>query len=211
MGAVKEYLRECFTIPFYLCLFLGGMVMACTGCFSPFYIFFYRDTLNLSLDDIGKLMGWGYLFQAVVCLPVGWVCDRIHPIPMSLLGLVYIVISHVWAYFFAQDWNSLFIVSLVSLPGPICFGIGMSTMTMTLLPKAKYAQFTSAAGIITAIGLIVGNYLCGMFFDQFKVYRLVYPGTAALAALAIVPFIFVYYGWKKHGGPDHYTPPETSL
>jgi MFS family permease len=204
--SVVLYFRECFTIPLYLNFFLMNMFMTMTTCMMSFYIFFFKDTLGMSMAQIGNLIGWIYLVTAICSIPMGFICDKVHAVRLVPLAIFFTCLGHLACWLFVYDVWTLYLVGLLSVPAGAAWGVSSITSGVMLLPKEKYGQFISAMGMLGAIGTIAGNLIAGAVFDSMGSYRLIYAWYTGFEALALVSAVLVYYGWKKHGGKQGYVP-----
>lgn len=203
------YFRECLSIPIYRNYFIANiLVISATTCSGPFSVLFSRDTLGISMDDMGKIFAWGAAASALAYFPVGWLCDKFSPVRVVIISLVGQVIGAVCTYYLVTNRTSFLICCLVfSIPG-IGWGLGSMASTMLLFPKEKFGQFSSGLNVFGCGALILGNYLVGQFMDWVHSdYRMIFVWSGLLLTLAIYPMLLVYRGWKHHGGPDHYVAP----
>jgi hypothetical protein len=76
-----------------------------------------------------------------------------------------------------------------------------------ILPSARFGQFASAASLVTAMMLVLANYLVGLFIDRLGTYWVIYWWAAGFTATALVFSVLMYRGWLKHGGDRGYVPP----
>ncbi len=203
------YFRECLSIPIYRNFFIAFVLATCAGsCAGPFTVLFNRDTLSISMDNMGKVFAWGSAASAVAYLPMGWLCDKYSALRVVLLALVGQILGAIGTYYLVNDKTSFLICTLiVAIPG-VGWGLGSQAMTMKIFPEEKFGQFSSGLNVFGCGALILGNYLVGQFMDLVHSdYRMIYFWSAALFALSIFPMFLVYRGWKQHGGPHHYVAP----
>ena len=203
---VKTYCRECFSVPFYRWVFLLITLMTLVYC-APFSMLFYQETLKLSAEETGKYIGWIYLLMGIATPFAGFICDKVNVVRMTPIALFTVAALHLLCLWAVHDLTSLYLCGfLLVIPGAIV-GVCQMTLCILLLPKAKYGQYMSAMGIITAIGVIIGNYLAGAFFDLFPNYQLMYLWNGIFEALACVASVIVFLNWKKLGGAANYACP----
>ena len=203
------YFRECLSIPIYRNFFIAFVLANCAGaCASPFTVLFSRDTLGISMEDMGKVFAWSSAASAVVYFPMGWLCDKYSAVRVVLLALAGQIIAALITYYFVKDKTSFLVCALVfSIPG-VAWGLGSQAMTMKIFPEEKFGQFSSGLNVFGCGALILGNYLVGQFMDiVHSDYRMIYFWSATLLALSIFPMFLVWRGWKQHGGPHHYVAP----
>lgn len=204
------YFRECLTVPIYRnYLLMYALVTAGSTCASPFVTLFARDTLKLSMDEIGKVFAWGALGAALTYVPVGYLCDRFTPMRVAIASLVSIAISWGVGYLVVRgnmSWLAFWVV-VATLPS-VGWNLGFNALTMHLFPAEKFAQLSSGLNVLGYGSIIVGNFLAGQFIDLVGGdYRMVFVWSLGWFTLALLPMALVYRDWRRCGGPTHYVPP----
>ena len=210
VGALRSfglYFRECFSIPLYRNYFIVGMLGSIAGCATPFGLLYLRETLGLSMEDLGKIFAVASGITVVLYVPIGWLCDRFTPVRVAFVGLVGNSLVTFLSYFLLTDRTSFIVLTFISIFFGIAWNLGNATFVMELFPSEKFGQFSSAINIFNCGILIFGNLLIGLLMDfTHSNYRLAYLWSA-LSGLAVLPLLWVYREWKRHGGPDRYAPP----
>ncbi|XHR30935.1 MAG: MFS transporter [Chthoniobacteraceae bacterium] len=208
-----HYFRDCLSIPIYRNFFIAYVlaVLAST-CASPFTALFNRDTLGVSMDDMGKIFAWTAAISAVLYFPMGYFCDKFSPMRVGLASVVAQVFGCICTYILVTDKTSFLVWSLIVAVPTVGWGLAYMATTMELFPEEKFGQFSSGLNVFACGALIFGNYLVGQLIDfVHSDYRMIYVWSAVLYSLAIVPMFLVYRGWRQHGGPRHYVPPLPEL
>ena len=204
-----RYFRDCLSIPMYRDFFIVWVLVAvgmnCAGAFGTLFVW---KTLGISMEDLGHVSAWLTLANMVAYLPMGWLCDKFHPLRIAISGLVVYVLFWAAAYWLVQDRTTWLVFSILGmLPGTM-WGLGSYVLSMEIFPSEKFGQFSAGLNVFGCGALIIGNYLIGAFMDwNGNNYRLVYVWNIVFCVLAIAAMIPVYRGWRKHGGPDQYVPP----
>jgi len=211
-GVIKSFLlyfRECLSIPIYRDFFIAYvLVTIASGSASSFGMLFVRNTLGLSMGEIGHFSAWTAIVTAVIYIPMGWLCDKFNPLRVAVTGLVLYVVFLAGAYWLVQDGPTWFVFTLLTSMPAVMWGLGSYTIGMKLFPSEKFAQFNAGLSVFSMGGLIFGNYIMGVFMDwNGSNYRLNYAWMSFFCVLAIAWMIPVYRGWLRHGGPDNYVPP----
>jgi predicted MFS family arabinose efflux permease len=88
-------------------------------------------------------------------------------------------------------------------------------LQMRLLPRDRYAQLGSAAGIIISIGIMAAGVISGAWLEWMKAretvelfhYRYLPAWSAVCILIALGFFVLLYREWKRLGGDQHYTAP----
>lgn len=203
----KTYVQECFHSPLYLWIFLITTVCWFANSANTLLIFFSRDDLKLSLDQIGKINAWGTLVTIPLALLFGWLVDKIHGVRLTAIGVVIMALGGGIGFFTVHDANSLLAFSLVYQVGFLAYITAMMPMFIALFPADRYGQFSSANSMISSLGIVVGNALCGWFIDAIGNYRWLLAWEGVFFTLTLIPWFLTWRGWHRHGGPAHYQPP----
>lgn len=204
------YFRESLSVPLYRnYLIMYAMVTAASTCAGPFVTLFARNTLELSMDDIGKVFAWGALGSALTYVPVGYLCDRIAPMRVAMISLASLALAWALGYFVAQDRNSWLVYSvLVAMVPSVGWNLGFNALTMHLFPVEKFGQFSSSLNVFGYGSIIAGNFLAGRFIDLVGGnYRMIFVWSLSWFTLSLVPMGLVYREWRRHGGPKSYVAP----
>lgn len=205
------YFRECFSVPLYRNYFLAIILVALGGCAGPFFLLFFRNSLGLSMEDLGMVFTLGAATTALAYLPMGWLCDRLTPIRVSIASQAGMFVVTILSFIFIKDKSSLILFTVVGSIISVGWGLGSATLTMKLFPAGKFGQFSAGVNIFGCGIAIAGNYLIGIFLDLVNSnYRMVYL-WAAIGGLSLLPMLLVYRDWKRHGGPGNYIPPDPEL
>jgi Na+/melibiose symporter-like transporter len=227
MAQAKTYAKECFTHRFYWYFFLQSMfffVSWQTGIFSTIR---NRDSLGLTLQQLGDLGAITMFVSLLLQYPAGWLADKWNPIRVFTLTTFITFGQNICQclFIFFPDLTPktnlliMYWLSFTLMPFSVLHGAAEIPMYMRLLPKERYGQFCSANAMIRSFALIFGSILAGYFMDSLAThfhmddfrYRF-YPVWAV--AFQIPAFIFLgllYREWKRRGGDKGYTPPEAGV
>ncbi len=218
LGAVKTYLRECFSHRFYLNYYLATFFSWASLAPMSYIIFFatdagqlgYATTLGLSLDEFGKVRSWTFLVQIPVFLLVGQIVDRFHPVRIAVVGMFLQTVTYLGCYWFIHDANTLLVWMCLNQAAIAVYLGAFAALAPRLLPSARYGQFISANSIFGIISLIIAPPLVGWLLDAIRDYRFVYLLCAFCTAMAMFVSWTLFLQWRKLGGDTGYTPPDTS-
>jgi MFS family permease len=135
--------------------------------------------------------------------------DRFHPIRTSMAALVLYTLGTLWGGFYARDQTTFMIAFILN---GVISGVYFTTsisIAQRFLPRAEFAQMSSASGIIIALcGMILGPAV-GFFMDHMNHnYRYTYFISAGLAMITLALLAIVHHKFMKQGGPDNYQAPE---
>jgi MFS family permease len=205
---VKSYFKECFSHYYYVSLFL--MMMIAGISFSPVNIFAipYANSLNINMDTYGKCLALTYLISFSLSFFIGWMADKIHPLRMALISLLGYGIVMIWGSIFVTN-ASTFLIAWV-LHGVLsgCYFTGAASLGQRLFPHGRFAQFASAALIVSCLASIFLGPLVGQVIDiSGKMYRLTFVAGSVLSMIGIAVGIIVYIQFQKLGGPNNYVAP----
>ena len=206
-GWVRTYVKECFHAPFFRWVFLITTVCWFANAANTLLIFFSRDSLGLKLDAIGKINAWGTLVTIPMVLLFGWLVDKINGIRLTIIGVVIMALGGAGGFFLVHNANSLLVFSLVYQVGFAAFTTAMIPMYIALFPANRFGQFCSANAMISSLGIVLGNALCGWFIDAVGDYRWLLAWDGVFFTLTLIPCYLTWRGWHRHGGPGRYRPP----
>lgn len=203
------YFRDALSVPLYRNFFLVYvLILLATTCTSSFLTLYARHTLGLEMEDMGHIYAYAQMVSAGAYIVMGLLCERFHPMRVTLASLFLLLAGTLLAYRFVDGHQSWLIYSLLFPIPLIAWGLGSQAVSMLLFPEKTFGQFYSGMNVFGCGGLIVGNYLVGQFMDfNGSQYQAVFLWSGVFFAMAIFPMAAVYQGWKRHGGPDHYVPP----
>ena len=220
---VVTYFKECFTQKFYWYYFLFSIFAAVSWTSSgPFRLLRDRDSLGLTLTQIGDVGFWAALVSVFCMFPLGWLADKLHPVRVHVVASICVLLAlcgqGVFAiYDFGPEGNLVYLYVL-TICGIAIYGMGNVVQVpaaMILLPRERYGQFVSAANMLAALATIVGTLVWGEIMEYLRVhttlgtwrYRLYPVWTFIFQLPAALFLILLYREWKKRGGVKNYTPP----
>ncbi|MBE6380734.1 MAG: SLC45 family MFS transporter [Lentisphaerae bacterium] len=205
---VGKYFRECFSIPYYLILFVALAINTTSNsCRIMFNLLFAQHDLNLTAGEFGKIMAETSLVMMFAYIPLGYLVDKFHPLRVFIAGGFLIVLANVFGFFWCYDYKSFYVVSFAISATYILQNASNLPMTIKLYPAEKYGQFCSAAAMISAVTMILANAGGGAFIDHFG-YRYIFVWDFFFTIIANVLLIVVYCRWKRYGGDKNYVPPQ---
>ncbi len=209
VAEVKSYFRDSFQRPYYVAVFL----MLTTGmlCFLPINTFSlpYAKSLGISMESYGRYLAITYTVSLCLAYFIGWLADKFHPLRVSLVALgIYVFTSFVglWLARDAQSFGVFFVIHGVASG---CYFTGVASLGQRLFPRSKFAQYSSACGIMGSVVTMVLGPAVGSVIDvSGGVYRYTFGLGAVLAAVAFVCAWIVYRQFSRLGGPAGYVAPE---
>lgn len=208
LNGIKTYLKDCFSNPYYLCVFIL-MKMGALAIF-PINMFAipYAISLGIDMAVYGKFMALTFAISFLLAFPIGWLVDLFHPLRMVIATIIGYLLLTVWAGFYATTVNS-FLVAWVAhgvLSG--CNVTSGASLGQRLFPRAKFAQFDSAANMFTSLMNMVIGPAVGLVIDwSGGVYRYTFTMAGGIAGFALLVSIYVHWRFMKLGGPKNYVAP----
>jgi MFS family permease len=207
--AAKTYFQECFGNTYYW-WFFGAMAVAglATGPVNLFSVFF-ATSVHMSANMYGDCLALTYCISLVLAYPLGWLADRIHPLRLGIGVLALYAMVTLWGGIFARD-AQMFAIALVA-HGVVAGTWITSTLSVgqRLLPKAEFAQFASAGGIIANISWMMLAPVAGIFLDHVHHdYRYTFFMGFGLAIVGLFGCLVLHGKFMALGGPAHYVAPE---
>ncbi|AHF91738.1 MFS transporter [Opitutaceae bacterium TAV5] len=205
----KRYLKECFTNPYYLSVFI--LLKVAMMAFGPINIFAipYARSLGVDMEVYGKYLALTYLISLSLSFFLGWMADAFHPLRMAIGTLAGYVVVMLFGSLYATTATS-FLVAWVAhgvLSG--CYFTSAASLGQRLFPHEKYAQFASAASVCTAFANMALAPVMGLIIDgSGGVFRYTFVVAGVLAVLALVAGLYVHGKFMKLGGPRGYVAPE---
>jgi len=214
-AAIKSYLQECFTHPFYLNFYCLSFFFWASLVPLSFVVFFgttsgqpgYAPTLGLPLQEFGQVKGWTFIIQIPVFFVVGFLADWFHPLRVAILGLLLASLSYFACFWFIRDARSLLLWWSVN-QGSLAIYLGaIIALSPRLLPRARYGQFISANQTFGFIPLVIGPPLCGLLLESIRDYRYTFVLCGGCTLIAFIASITLYLQWRKLGGDRDCSPP----
>lgn len=206
-SGIRNYAVECFGNSFYLRVFLVYSLFQWAAASDVFNLFYYRENLGMTLDQIGKFLAYVSILSVVVIYPIGVMIDRWGSQKSLIAGMFGTAILRFSAFFVVQDYGSLVLIALINtLPTVIC-QIAIMKWLIDLYPRERYGQFGSAGAMVAALGSVVMGPICGVLVDRFGDYKYVWLWPVAFNLFGAWVALIIYRKWKAMGGAAGYRAP----
>lgn len=207
---LRSYFRECFGNSYYLLLF--AFMMCGWGALLPINAFAipYANSLGIDMTRYGHSVALTYAISLGLAYFLGWLADLFHPLRLAMATLVLYALVAFWGGLYAAT-EKTFLVAYV-LHGVIsgAYLTGTASLAQRLFPRAKYAQFASAIGILSAPVFMVMAPVVGMVIDgSGGVFRHCFTIGGGVAVTGLGLSLFVHRRFMKLGGPKNYVAPLT--
>jgi MFS family permease len=210
-AAVRVYVRECFSRPYYVWVFmawnLGQLAFIPVNLLSVYY----AQSLNIDMTTYGRYITITYGISLVLSYLLGAVADRVHPLRAGMAALVLYAIASLLGGIYATT-PTMFAVAFVA-HGVISgtYFTTTASLQQRLFPHSRFAQFSSAATMFTAISTMLLGFVVGPVIDlNDHSYRLTFIMGFGITLLCIVSFAIVHRGFMALGGPKGYVAPGDS-
>jgi MFS family permease len=227
LTAAVAYLKESFSHPYYLWVMLaltfGTLTFMPVNNFSqPF-----AKSLHVSNDVYGKYLFTTYAISLLLAVFVGYLADWFHPLRTGIVVMVIYAAAMLWGDFCSSDAKVLFYIPHtsggVSQPIPVqMFAIALiahgvisgtfftctASLAQRLFPKARFAQFASAAAVMIAVTSMIFAAWTGLYFDTHgPVYQRTYGMGFGLAVAGVITMLIVHRQFMALGGTRAYVAP----
>jgi len=206
---VKAYFQECFGNSYYRWLFAATTIAGlCTGPVNLFSIFF-ATSVQMSPTLYGECLTATYAISLIMAYPLGWLADRVHPLRIAIVVLALYAAVTLWGGFYATDAR-MFAIALVA-HGVVAgtWATGVASLNLRLLPRAEFAQFASAGGIVGNVAWMLLAPVSGVILDHLHHdYRYTFFMGSVLAILGLAGTCILHAKFVALGGPEHYVAPE---
>lgn len=205
---VQTYFRECFSLPYFRWIYATVAFSWMSIMAISLFNLYFAKSLNMSVDAYGKYLAATFLISFLLSYFLGALADRFHPLRLSLAAMALYLLVALAGGLFIKDAQS-FGFALVAWG--VCSGAwqtAAASLTMQLFPQARYAQFESARGLVSSLGMTLVGPVVGSFMDLTgHHYHQVYLVSAGLALLALFTGLVVHAKFMKLGGPKNYVAP----
>jgi maltose/moltooligosaccharide transporter len=203
-SGIRNYGVECWGRPLYWLVFLVYSIPTWASASNVFMIFFFRDQMGLTLDQIGKLSAYVGVVGIIIIYPIGILIDRWGSHKSMIAGMIGFCAVRLVSFFIVNDyWSLLVWYILWTIPWSLVT-LAAFKWTVDLYPRKQYGQFGSAGALVSSIGGAVLGPLCGLFFDWIKDYRYVLLWPVAFQLIGIWGAALIYHKWKAMGGEAGY-------
>lgn len=206
--STKNYLRECFASDslywwFFISTAMNEVSVLCRGLFN---ILFVTKDLQIAEAQYYKIGGYIGIFILGLYFIMGFLVDRFRPLRVYFAGMIMVIATNVYAFFFCHGYASYIVVAAL-MSAVYCIQ-NASTMPLyvEILPKDRYGQFCSAQALFRATMMFVCNAIAGVAVNFFG-YRFLFVWDAVFTIGALAATVMLYRAWLRHGGPGNYVAP----
>ena len=209
LHAAGTYFQECFGHSYYRLYFIAMGIS--WQAFVPINLFslFYMKALEMNIQHFGDCIVVTYFCSLVLAYPLGALVDRFHPLRVGIVVQVLYAVSTLLGGLFIHD---SFTFALALIAHGVISGTwftAVASIGQRLLPRAEFAQFASAEGILKSFFAFLVGPAVGIFLDHFHHnYRYTYLISFAINLAGLFLCLLLYRQFRALGGPDNYAAPE---
>lgn len=218
--AAATYLKECFSHPYYIAMFLMFVIAGLT--FSPINSFSirYATQLKMADGDYGFLVAVSYLVSLTIAFPLGMMVDKVHAFRASVFTMGLYAITMLLGSLFVHDARSFgwAFIGHTILSGT--YFTCSASLGQQLYPRAKFSQYASAGGILASVAGLFFAPSIGAALDLTKTpvaaatqptylydYHMTFWFGLVLSLLSLGLMGWVYLRFNSFGGRAAYLAP----
>ncbi len=206
-GQIIGYMKECFSMPFWLITFIGfGLNYASSACRNVFNLLYSIEQLHMTTAQYGKVMAICSIITMGLSIPVGYLCDRFHPIRVYIGAAWLVILANIYGFFFCHDFPAFFAVSILLALVYVAQNGSRLPLAISMYPKERFGQFGSAASMVKALCMVLANAAGGWFIDLLG-YQYIFVWDFVFTLFSVLILHWVYRRWKEYGGDKNYVPP----
>lgn len=207
--AVITYFRDGFGNPYFLWFFAATIIANLSTVPFNLYSVFYSESLGMKGQAYGDCITLSYAISFLLSVPIGIAADYFHPLRLTLVLMAIYGVIMAAAGMLVHDATSFGIALVAHTVMSGTMFTAWASLPQRLLPRGRFAEISSAGGIIGSITGIffapaVGHFLDAMHHD----YRYTFLIGAGFAFAAFAAFRVLHGRFMALGGPRNYVAPE---
>jgi MFS family permease len=209
LAAVQTYFKDSFTHPYYLWFFATSIL--CGFATGPFNIYslFYAKSLGVEMDFYFKCTAVTYGVSLLLAYPLGALVDRFHPLRVSLIVIALYGLVMGWGIFYVKNASSFTVILMLHTLLSGTYYTTSASLGQRLLPQSKFAELSSAGGVLSSVVNMTIPPLLGLVLDySHHAYSYVLFTAFGLAVLGLSAGFILYRQFIALGGSSHYKAPE---
>jgi len=166
------------------------------------------STAIITPEHYGILLTLTFAVSFVLAYPLGVLADRFHPLRLGIVALALYSLATLWGGFCERtpvNFDITFVLHGI-LSGTFMTATG--SFLQRLLPRLKFGQFASAAGVVVCLWNVLIVPLAGFILTTWQQdYRYIFLLSSAQSGLAMVITLLLYRAFLARGGDLHYIAP----
>jgi MFS family permease len=206
--AAKGYFVECFSIPYYWLYFAATIFAGLAAVPINTFMIPFAASLHIQ-QNFGHYLAITYTISLCLAYPLGALVDRVHPLPLGLGVMVLYTLGTFWGGFYSPDAHMYGTALIIHGVLSGTYGTITASLGQRLLPRANFAQFAAAGGLLNSIVIIFIPPYIGRILDQSgHLYYYIFFMSSAFGAVASCLLLMLYLKFLKLGGPKGYIAPD---
>lgn len=209
VSGVRAYFKDSFANPYYRWFFATGIL--CSLCSTPFNIYslFFAKSIGMDLDYYFKCIALSYGISLCLAYPLGVLVDRYHPLRVSLIAIALYGIAMVWGIIFVKNSPSFAVILVAHTVLSGSFFTTSASLGQRLLPQAKFAELSSAGGVLGNLAGMSMALALGFVLDcSHHAYHIIFHVGLGLSIAGIAVGLVLHRKFLALGGPKYYQAPE---
>lgn len=205
---ISIYFKECFSKGYYVAIFV--MFVAASLAFLPVNTFSipFANSVGVSATLYGKSLALTFSVSLIIAYFLGWMCDIVHPLRMSIASLVGYVFVAAYGALFASTSHAFLIAFVLHGVASGCYFTCSASLAQRLFPHSQFAQFASASGIVgSVVTMLIGPAMGAAIDASGSVFRYTFVMGGILTIIALIASGIVYRQFIRLGGPKNYVAP----
>ncbi len=208
-SATSEYLRDCFSKPYYRWFYAALILPALASLPINTFNLYFSDSVGMTRDAFGKLQALYFGLSLLQTLPIGWLVDRYDPIRVAIVALLLHAAAALWGGLFIHSASTFGVAYVLTGAFSGTWLTATASLASVLLPKMKFAQYLSAMAIVNSLCTMTAGPAMGRWLDHTKhafgqtqyYYTYLIGGIFDILGLLVTVVLlkkFVALGGKKH-------------
>jgi Na+/melibiose symporter-like transporter len=192
LSPLISYFKECFSHPYYLWFFaattLGNLAMAPINTFSVFH----AHSVGMSNEAYGKCIALSWAISGLIAYQLGIFADRFHPIRMGILFAAMYSAATAFGFVYADTSSRFFVALLLHTVISGCYITATASIGQRMLPRSRFAELGSAAGIVGSLCFVAFPPALGFFIKFMNhQYRYVFIIASGLSGLTVLSYLML--------------------
>lgn len=206
-SGIRNYFKECYGYSYYWWVFLAYSCLGWAGLVGMFRVFFAREEIGLTLEELGQTIAAGSVLVALLAYPFGILLDRwgSHRTLITAF-LVSVPLALLMFFFTSSKWSFVAWTILREVPWALA-ALALAKWTVDVYPRTRYGQFGSAGALFSSLGAMALGPLGGLFIDWTGSYRYLLLWQAGFLTVGIIAALVVHRRWQALGGESSYRAP----
>jgi MFS family permease len=170
---------------------------------------YHSQSVHMSSQLYGDCIALSYACSLALAYPLGAIADRIHPLRIGLITIAAYAVVTAFGFFTAHTVPTFYVSFLLHTVISGCYFTATASIGQRLLPRAKFAEISSAGGIIGGIIAMFVPPGLGLFIKwMHNDYRYVFLLASIAATATCLSYLLLLQEYNARGGDAAFVPPE---